>query len=778
LGADPARRALLAGAIVYTLFVVYGCLVPFRYTPITWASAWAKFEHIVNLRPGPAFRSDWIANVLLFIPVAFLWRGALGPARTAWVGGAKNALVWAFAVALVTALEYAQVWFPPRSVALQDVIAASVGAAIGLAAWRLSARRLLFHMERWSAVRGREGVAGWLLWPYVAFLVLYNVMPLDLTSSPYVVYEKWHRHMIHVVPLESLGGSPGDVAYSLLVEALLWLPLAGLWALSRHGGRLVAWCVTVLLAIAVEGVQVIVQSRVSDSTDVLCAAAGGLAGAWLGHWLRQRAPGAEPAPAAADLGGARRTLLALVGFFAWSAVLVGGFWYPFRFSYDPATIRSRVGMLDAIPFQTYWQGDEYHAFIELLRKLVLFAPLGGLLALAWARVRGPLARRVCVAASVAAVAAVAGLIEAGQVFLPGKTPDSTDALIGTVGGAMGYAVALAVWRRLAPAEGAPPPAVPAAAQPRSAHRAPGRRPGPAAVAATSIALLWLGCGLAVGSAAVPYNVRELFLKGPPALTTLGFALVLLAALAPPAWFARRLLNGGWGRAAVYPALVIAHALAVWAGLRAVVPLEAVWDIVGSPVLHWPGEWEIALRFTALFAGVSALLGAGVLLAAALCGVETDGPPRAALRWLAVAAPLLVLSHLVVVEWAATDNLVELMAGGGSIPASLWIGAWLVAVSAGATSLVVMGRAEAWKGTAVLLAAAGFPFGWMALSLGTAPAIDKYGSTFSALQFLLSPGRDRYAWGTDLLARYAIAHAAVLAALTLSQAPFWARSRRP
>jgi hypothetical protein len=130
-----------------------------------------------------------------------------------------------------------------------------------------------------------------------------------------------------------------------------------------------------------------------------------------------------------------------------------------------------------------------------------------------------------------------------------------------------------------------------------------------------------------------------------------------------------------------------------------------------------------------------------------------------------------------VEWAATDNLVELMAGGGSVAASLWIGAWLVVLSAGATSLVVMGRPEAWKGTAVLLAAAGVPFGWMAISLGTASSIEKYGSVFSALQFLLSPGRGRYVSGTELLARYAIAHAAALAALALAQAPVWARRRR-
>ena len=780
-----ARRALFAGAVVYTLFVIYGCLVPFHFTPTPWAEAWARFEHIPHLRPGPAYRSDWIANVLLFIPLAFLWKGSQGDAGRAWAA-AGYAAVWLGSVALVTGLEFAQAWFPPRSVALQDVIAASVGAAVGLFTWRLSARRLLHHMTRWSAVRGREGVAGWLLWPYAAFLVLYNVMPLDLTSSPYVVYEKWQRHIIHVVPFSSLGGGLSGAAYSLSVEALLWLPLAALWTLSRQGGRLAAWCVTVLMAIAVECAQLLVRSRVSDSTDVLCAAAGGLAGAWIGGWLRTRAPGG-PAAAAPEQG-ARWTLLALVGFFAWAAVLFGGFWYPYQFSSDPATIRSRVGMLDAVPFQSYWLADEYHAFTELLRKLILFAPLGGLLALAWARVRGPLARRACAVGSVVAVGVVAGLIEVGQVFLPGKTPDSTDALIGTIGGALGYAVTLAVWRRLGGrVAGAAPGGAsgPARRGPPDAGRDSivARRRGafvdaarPAAAAAASIAILWLGCWLALRSPGVPYNVRELFDKGPPVLTTLGFALVLLAAFAPMAWIARRVSGGGWSRAAAYPGLTIAHALLVWAGLRAVVPLEAIHDIVGSSVLHWPGDWEPALRFVALFAGVSTLLAGGALLSGALCGVEVGGPPGAVLRWLAPAVPILAVSHFVVVECATTDNLVELMAGGGGIAASLWIGAWLLGLSAGATALVLLSRPETRKGTALLLAGASIPFGWMALDLGTAPAIEKYGSVFSAMQFLLSPDRRHYAGGMDLMLRYAIAHGAGLAALALAQAPVWAQGR--
>ena len=782
-GLGAARRALLWGAVVYTLFVVYGCLVPFHYTPIPWAEAWARFEHIPQLRPGRAFRSDWLANVLLFIPLAFLWRGALG-AGGAFTSVAKNAVVWLSSVALVTALEFAQVYFPPRSVALQDVFAASFGAAVGLIAWRLAARRLLHHMVRWSAVRGREGVAGWLLWPYAAFLVLYNVMPLDLTSSPYVVYEKWQKRMIHVVPFSSLGGGPVETAYAVAVEALLWLPLAALWALSRPGGRLVAWCVTVLLAIVVEAVQVLVQSRVSDSTDVLCAAAGALVGAWIGAWLRRRAPGAEAAGAPGEAPAAGRTaLLLLVGFFAWTAVLLAGFWYPYRFAYDSATIRSRVAMLEAVPFQTYWLGSEYGAFIELLRKLFLFAPLGALLAIAWARVRGPLARRACAVGSIVAGGSVALLVEVGQVFLPGKTPDSTDVLIGTAGAAAGYAVALAIRRRLAGAASRPHAEPPRAEAPRAAlPRAAAVSWRVAAIAAAlpvagiAFAALWIGCWLASGSPSMPYNVRELFAAGPAALTTLGFALVLLATLAPPVWFARRLSGGGWVRAAAYPALVLAHAAIAWAGLRAVVPLESIHDIVGSPVLHWPGDWEIALRFVALFAGVSVLLGGGALASGALCGVEVAGPPGAALRWLAAALPLLAVSHYVVVERAATDNLVELMAGGGGPLATLWLAAWLLGIGAGGAALSLLAAPDARKGTAVLLVLASVPFGWMALSMGTAADIQKYGRAFSAMQFLLSPDREGYVSGTALMLRYAVAHAAGLGALALAQAPVWAARR--
>jgi hypothetical protein len=205
-------------------------------------------------------------------------------------------------------------------------------------------------------------------------------------------------------------------------------------------------------------------------------------------------------------------------------------------------------------------------------------------------------------------------------------------------------------------------------------------------------------------------------------------------------------------------------------VRAVVPLESIWDIVGSPVLHWPGEWELIGRFAVLFGAMSILACGGALLAGALCGAEGFG--RAFPRWALAALPLLLVAHFVVVVHAATDNLTELMAGGGGPVASAWLGAWVLSLAAGGSALAWLLAPGARRGRALLLGAASIPLGWMAVSLGTAAAVVKYGAVFSALQFLLSPDRSHYVTGGMLAARYVGAHAAGLLAVALTQAPLW------
>jgi hypothetical protein len=69
-----------------------------------------------------------------------------------------------------------------------------------------------------------------------------------------------------------------------------------------------------------------------------------------------------------------------------------------------------------------------------------------------------------------------------------------------------------------------------------------------------------------------------------------------------------------------------------------------------------------------------------------------------------------------------------------------------------------------------------PAGYLLLTLGTADRIEKYGSTFSALQFLLSPDREHYASGAAILGLYAFAHALAWAGIALAQLPAWLAAR--
>lgn len=768
-GAAPTSPLRVAAAL-YTLFVVYGCLVPLDFTPVPWSEAWASYRHIPEFRPGPSSRTDFTANVLLFLPLAFLWAGSIGAGWRRLGAISKSLLVWTAAVLFQAALEFAQVYAPPRSVSLWDVLAAACGAAIGVAAWSAAGGAVRRALERWSAARGRQGVAGWLVAPYSIFLLLYNVIPADLTLNAASLLGKWDHGLIRPIPFTSLGGDPVTAGLGLAAEALLWMPLAALLVIGGRARGFAAWGLTVLFAVGVEAVQLLVRSRVSDSTDVLSAAAGAGAGVLVA--LRLRRDRAADEASGADFP--HLLLASLLAAVAWTALLVAGYCYPFDFHYQASELPARIDALTAIPFRSYWLATEARAFSDLLTQLALFAPFGALAALAMTRVKAPWAGRAGALASLLAAGAVAGGIEALQLFLPRKVPDSTDILAAAIGGLGGYAATRAIQRALrrdTPSTTDAPSGAPAARSRRSRRAAK-------MLTRTLIAtiLLLAAAFIAAESPAVPYNVRELFAKGGH-LALLGFPLAVLAAFTPPMLFARWCAQGAWGRAAILPVFVLGHALVVWTGIRIGAPMEAIHDIVGSPILHWPGDLEIMGRFLALFGAVTTLFTGGALLAALLVEPRPGSSLRALARWFVLAIPLLLVSHLIVVRAASTDNLVELMAGGGTLLSSICLGAWLLNAAVGASALAAVMRQRAKLLAAAAVLAAGVPFGWAALTLGTEPVIVKYGDVFSAMQFLFSADRAHYASGSELLTRYVLAHAGVVAMAALVQMPFAGHRRQ-
>jgi len=218
----PLQAGRLAIAcLIYALFIVYGSLVPLDYQPRAWAEAWAAFQQIPYLRLGVASRADWVANILLYIPIAFLGAGAVASvtrSRTLRVAGVI--VVAAACIALAVVVEFAQLFFPPRTVSQNDLIAETIGTVIGITLWLVAGDRL---SQLWRALAA-GGVHSWQ-----AFAALYAIAYLAYSLFPYLIVDRMTIWQAAAAP-ESLRFVfvgvcfvlPLIVAYTVIAYRVFW----------------------------------------------------------------------------------------------------------------------------------------------------------------------------------------------------------------------------------------------------------------------------------------------------------------------------------------------------------------------------------------------------------------------------------------------------------------------------------------------------------------------------------------------------------------------------
>ena len=433
----PVRRLLSRVALGYTVFVIYGSLVPLHFQRHPLQEAWQDFQHIPYLELGIGSRADWVANILLFVPLAFFWLGVLWPKRSIIGQVFVSMVVLAAALALSIGIEFTQIFFPPRTVSLNDIIAECIGAAIGIALWWTSGRGLAHWLAGWSRAHAAESTAGRLLHIYLFLVFGYNVMPLDLTISVVEIYHKWQQGKVLLVPFSAVYDSRVHMVYALLADVAIWIPAAYLWKISsrRSAGTVVLYIVA--CAALIEFLQLFVFSRVTSTTDVLAAACGGTMGVLMARWLH---PGRIEAVDIDNRSGIGPTLLWLLSLMVWLGVLMAVFWYPFDFNTEWGFVHERLATLQRVPLEAYYYGTEFRAVTEVFHKTGFFFPLGALLALGAGGIRRRWAVPVILlhALSAVIVAGVAAGIELGQFFLPGKNADPTDWVLESLGGVAGY----------------------------------------------------------------------------------------------------------------------------------------------------------------------------------------------------------------------------------------------------------------------------------------------------------------------------------------------------
>lgn len=753
MSADSAHSAvprglLASAAAAYTLFVVYGSLVPLEFRAMPWDETVARFRAIPFLQLGIGSRADWVANLLLFIPLTYLWMGVLAAGRSVGMCTLATVAVIPVAVAASVGIEFTQLFFPQRTVSQNDIFAETLGGVVGVLAWWATGPRFVDWLRGWQQLHSRAALAERFAWLYLAGVLVYNVLPLDLTISVVEIFHKFQDGKLNLIPFGRLPADPAYALYEIATDALIWTPLALLWRLDGTRSAWRVWGMTMVAAVGLEAMQLFVYSRVSDVTDVFTAAAGAGFGVWIGA-RRMRQTGMHRASPDWALG---LPFLLAAG---WVAALLFVFWFPFDFHTEGAFIKDRLALMQRVPFETYYFGTEFRAATEVLRKTLFFAPLGGLLA--WGVARLPWRWRMpAFALSMSALAAMPLLIELGQVMLPGKVADLTDALLAWGGGLAGYMLARRMLRapRVAPARPVGDP-MPVRDTP-PAQRRWLRLHFPLTVAA--LALLFWGASQA---AFVPYNVHELLDPQARLLSAVLLALTCHGLAVWPVWLARRHVPGRL-RWVQLPLGMLAYGSVSFALLLVAVPSESLHDVVGSPVLGWSWHWETGLRWVALAAVP------GTLVYLAVQSVRRWRGLRLGAMHFWAAAPVLVLAYWGVVSEAATDNLTELLAA----PSALAFVALCAAFYCIALAAALLASPTRRMGAALWACALSLPLAAVLLQLGLAGEIDKYGERFSAMQFLLSRDRAHYASPLSLWTRYAVLHLLVIGALASLQWPYF------
>lgn len=268
---------------------------------------------------------------------------------------------------------------------------------------------------------------------------------------------------------------------------------------------------------------------------------------------------------------------------------------------------------------------------------------------------------------------------------------------------------------------------------------------------------------------LPYNVHALFGPGfggslsalTVALTAYGMAngVFLLLGSTRRKWFM------------LFPAVLVVHGMVTWWMLRYSVPSKSLLDIVGTPSQNWPGEWELIGRYVALHMVIMLQLVGAALCVRAILRPSTLGD---VVYWVIISLMLSWPLYMVVVQWAVTDNLTELMASDASYGAAsaLAIALFLTCFAASAASSTL--SAQRRTRTLIILALVAAVGAIVLFWLGAESTIVKYGNVFSAFQFLLSTDRAHYAHGVDLMLRFGVAFLSVCCGLAVLQWASWRR----
>lgn len=432
MSVSAGRRAFAWAVLGVAAFTVYGSLVPFQFRALSLAEAIDAYCSILT-KLQIVSRSDAIANVMLGVPLGFALLGLVSVDRD-WprrkVAG-YGLLLLPVCVLFAAAVEFSQLFTVTRSCSASDIAAQSIGAAAGMGVWVFWGQWLTDQaVAVWN--RADLNTAGRVLIAYIALLAFIETLPFDVSASPANLYRKFRDGGVIFVPFSEFNGMTEAARWEHLGNltglAGLFLPV-GLLA-TRLKGRVERWSIVHValagfaLAICLESLQLVIQSRTPNVTEALVGAVAVVVG-----WLA---------------GRIHREGLAIPFAVSWLIV-----WFaamtPIVFPPAGTPRLETPRDFDWMPGLPLESGNPLDTLQTMLTKLALFGLLGLLVAAWWLppRTRRGAGGSVRVAVAIAAALGLltAGVIENSQRWTELHTPCITDVLLGGLGAILGVLVA-------------------------------------------------------------------------------------------------------------------------------------------------------------------------------------------------------------------------------------------------------------------------------------------------------------------------------------------------
>ena len=422
------RQPFLTAGLVYATFIVYGSLLPFDFRPLPLGQALDRFADIRFLNLGVGARADWVANILLYVPFSFLFLASFSISTSRKTRLISIIMVSALGIGMAVAIEFLQVFFAPRTVSLNDIIAEVVGIITGIVIWCLFGHQLV---DLWRRVRqgGTAGLDALFAFYLLLYLVL-SLFPFDFLISQAELSAKLASPLTGWLFADVAMQRPVRSLISLIIETGLAVPL-GLFLCFRRVSTgnslwLLAFFYGGLCGIVFEGLQLFTASGVSQGVSIITRAVGAGVGMFCFRLLLK-------SHAAVHKKLCSSLLIFTVLPYIFLVFKMNGF-----FDSQWLAVSSAAGNFEGVmllPFYYHYYTTETTAVLSLLLNMVMYLPIGcGLWAWRWCR-----SERTGNAYSGMTMAAPLALaVEVGKLFLVGRHPDFTNVLIASASAWVGF----------------------------------------------------------------------------------------------------------------------------------------------------------------------------------------------------------------------------------------------------------------------------------------------------------------------------------------------------